>query len=445
MPQAFSLHRDLSVAENLRFTARLHRLPRERSSGARARRCSSAPASRRSPTARAGALSGGMKQKLAIANALLPAPGAPDPRRADRRRRRRRARRDLEHARTSARDDALVVVSTSYLDEAAACDRLVYLDDGRVVATGTPERAPRRRVRSSSTAPGATTPRAIARAARALPYVAGARARRRFARVEVPRAPDAGIDARPRAIWRRSASVRFVSSSSAPVDMESTLLALARGDDVVSRPDHPHARPHQALRRLHRRRRSRPSRSAPGTIFAFLGANGSGKSTTIRMLIGLLKPTAGKIEVDGVDVIRTPRRVRDHIGYMGQKVSLYQGLSLRENVEFYAGLYGLAGAALEQRWGALRERFALAEAETRSASDLPAGIRQRAGLALSTLHQPRVLFLDEPTAGVDVENRLLFWELIQDEARPGSRSSSPRTSSRRSTTATGCPSSTPAA
>ena len=78
-----------------------------------------------------------------------------------------------------------------------------------------------------------------------------------------------------------------------------------------------------------------------GSIFAFLGANGSGKSTTIRMLIGLLTPTAGTIEVDGIDVIAHPRRVRDHIGYMGQKVSLYQGLSLRENVEFYAGLYGL--------------------------------------------------------------------------------------------------------
>jgi drug efflux transport system ATP-binding protein len=158
---------------------------------------------------------------------------------------------------------------------------------------------------------------------------------------------------------------------------------------------------------------------APGSIFAFLGANGSGKSTTIRMLIGLLRPTAGSIEVDGIDVIRQPRRVRDHIGYMGQKVSLYQGLSLRENVEFYAGLYGLSAAQLAQRWGALRERFALGDTENEKAEDLPAGVRQRAGLALSTLHQPRVLFLDEPTAGVDVHNRGLFWELIQDEAQAG--------------------------
>src|SRR5439155_1180147 len=106
-------------------------------------------------------------------------------------------------------------------------------------------------------------------------------------------------------------------------------------------------------------------------------------------------------------------------GYMGQKVSLYQGLTLRENVEFYAGLYGLAGAELAQRWGALRERFALGEAEAEKPEDLPAGIRQRAGLALATLHRPRVLFLDEPTAGVDVRSRGLFWELIQDEADAG--------------------------
>ncbi len=160
-------------------------------------------------------------------------------------------------------------------------------------------------------------------------------------------------------------------------------------------------------------------RVEPGTLFAFLGANGSGKSTTIRMLIGLLTPTAGTIEVDGIDVIRHPRRVRDHIGYMGQKVSLYQGLSLRENVEFYAGLYGLGAAELRERWGALRERLSLAEAESEMPSDLSAGVRQRAGLALSTLHRPRVLFLDEPTAGVDVHNRELFWELIQEEADDG--------------------------
>ena len=157
----------------------------------------------------------------------------------------------------------------------------------------------------------------------------------------------------------------------------------------------------------------------PGSIFAFLGANGSGKSTTIRMLIGLLRPTAGTVTVDGVDVIRHPRRVRDRIGYMGQKVSLYQGLSLRENVEFYGGLQGVAGAELDRRWGELRARFALGAAEREKPEDLPAALRQRAGLAVAMLHRPRLLFLDEPTAGVDVRSRALFWELIQEEAAGG--------------------------
>jgi ABC-2 type transport system ATP-binding protein len=137
------------------------------------------------------------------------------------------------------------------------------------------------------------------------------------------------------------------------------------------------------------------------------------------MLIGLLEPTAGAIRVDGVDVIAEPRRVRDRIGYMGQKVSLYQGLTLRDNVEFYAGLYGLAGDTLERRWSAVRERFALADAEGERTESLPAGVRQRAGLALATLHAPRLLFLDEPTAGVDVASRELFWRIIQDEAQSG--------------------------
>ena len=157
----------------------------------------------------------------------------------------------------------------------------------------------------------------------------------------------------------------------------------------------------------------------PGTIFAFLGGNGSGKSTTIRMLIGILAPTAGEIEVDGIDVVHRPRQVRDHIGYMGQRVSLYQGLTLRENVEFYAGLFGLQGRRLEQRWGELRERFALEQAEGERPENLPAGIRQRAGLALGMLHHPRVLFLDEPTAGVDVRSRHLFWDVIREEAAGG--------------------------
>lgn len=156
-----------------------------------------------------------------------------------------------------------------------------------------------------------------------------------------------------------------------------------------------------------------------GSIFAFLGANGSGKTTTIRMLIGLLAPTAGQVRVAGVDVIAHPRRVREIIGYMGQKVSLYRGLSLYENVEFYGGLHDITGRDLQRAWGELRERFSLGDVEKSHAEDLPAGLRQRAGLALAMLHSPDVLFLDEPTAGVDVGSRALFWELIAEQKRAG--------------------------
>jgi hypothetical protein len=157
------------------------------------------------------------------------------------------------------------------------------------------------------------------------------------------------------------------------------------------------------------------------------------------MLIGLLTPTAGTIEVDGIDVIKTPRLVRDHIGYMGQKVSLYQGLSLRENLEFYAGLYGMAGAPLEECWGELRERFAPAEVEHEKASDLPAGVRQRAGLALSTPHAC-VLFR-RADRGRRFHNACSL--IVSARRRDRVRSSSRRISSRRSSTATGPASSTP--
>ena len=138
------------------------------------------------------------------------------------------------------------------------------------------------------------------------------------------------------------------------------------------------------------------------------------------MLIGLLQPTAGAIEVDGIDVIRTPAPgARPHRLHGAEGQPLPGPLAARERRVLRRPLRARRRRRSSARWGALRERFALGEVEREKPEDLPAGIRQRAGLALSTLHQPRVLFLDEPTAGVDVHNRGLFWELIQDEADAG--------------------------
>ncbi len=158
---------------------------------------------------------------------------------------------------------------------------------------------------------------------------------------------------------------------------------------------------------------------ARGEIFGYLGANGAGKSTTIRMLNGLLAPTSGTGRVAGHDISREPGAVKASIGYMSQKFSLYLDLPVGENVAFFGGAYGLAGAALRARADevlALAELRDLSEVTT---GDLPGGLRQRLALACAILHRPEVVFLDEPTAGVDPVARRTFWRIIRELARGG--------------------------
>jgi ABC-2 type transport system ATP-binding protein len=158
---------------------------------------------------------------------------------------------------------------------------------------------------------------------------------------------------------------------------------------------------------------------APGEIFGFLGANGAGKSTTIRMLCGLLKPTSGTATVGGVDVGRDPEGVKRRIGYMSQKFSLYELLTVNQNIELYGGIYGLGRAAREERRRFVVEMAGLQGREKMLARDLPGGYRQRLALGCAILHEPRILFLDEPTGGVDPVSRRHFWGLIDDLSRSG--------------------------
>ncbi|MFA5909078.1 MAG: ABC transporter ATP-binding protein [Vicinamibacterales bacterium] len=149
-----------------------------------------------------------------------------------------------------------------------------------------------------------------------------------------------------------------------------------------------------------------------GEIFGFLGANGAGKSTTIRMLCGLLKPTSGTALVGGVDVSRDPEAVKRRIGYMSQRFSLYEPLTVDQNIRFFGGIYGLSG----ERFAA-RRKFVLAMAgldgrENTLTRDLPGGWRQRLALGCAILHEPKIVFLDEPTGGVDPLSRRRFWDLI---------------------------------
>ncbi len=158
---------------------------------------------------------------------------------------------------------------------------------------------------------------------------------------------------------------------------------------------------------------------AAGEIFGFLGSNGAGKSTTIRMLCGLLKPTSGTASVGGVDVTSDPEGVKRRIGYMSQRFSLYELLTVDQNIAFFGGIYGLDDAALAKRRAFVIEMAGLEGRENTLARDLAGGWRQRLALGCAILHEPAILFLDEPTGGVDPLSRRQFWRLIDDLSHKG--------------------------
>ncbi len=158
---------------------------------------------------------------------------------------------------------------------------------------------------------------------------------------------------------------------------------------------------------------------AEGEVFGFLGANGAGKSTTIRMLCGLLRPTRGTARVAGLDVTRDPESVKRRIGYMSQRFSLYESLTVDENIRFFGGLYGLSDARLAERRRFVLEMAGLVGREATRARDLAGGWRQRLALGCAILHEPPILFLDEPTGGVDPASRRDFWHLIDELADRG--------------------------
>lgn len=156
-----------------------------------------------------------------------------------------------------------------------------------------------------------------------------------------------------------------------------------------------------------------------GEVFGFLGSNGAGKSTTIRMLCGLLAPTSGTATVDGIDVGRDPEGVKRRIGYMSQRFSLYEQLTVDQNINFFGGIYGLRGSALERRRRFVLQMAGLEGREHTRASELAGGWRQRLALGCAILHEPPIVFLDEPTGGVDPLSRRQFWMLIEQLSQQG--------------------------
>ncbi len=156
-----------------------------------------------------------------------------------------------------------------------------------------------------------------------------------------------------------------------------------------------------------------------GEIFGFLGANGAGKTTAIRILCGLSKPTSGEIHVAGYDAYTQTELIKRNIGYMSQKFSLYEDLTVKENIEFYGGIYGLSKKQIEERMQSLFDRIELHHAKNKLIRDIPLGWRQKLAFMVSIFHNPAIVFLDEPTGGVDPITRRQFWDLIYEASHKG--------------------------
>jgi ABC-2 type transport system ATP-binding protein len=156
-----------------------------------------------------------------------------------------------------------------------------------------------------------------------------------------------------------------------------------------------------------------------GEIFGFLGANGAGKTTAMRMLCGLLTPTSGEATIAGFDVYKQTEQIKKNIGYMSQKFSLYEDLTVRENITFFGGIYGLSDAQINEKSEVLIRQLGLGQEAKKLVGSLPLGWKQKLAFSVAVLHEPKIVFLDEPTGGVDPVTRRQFWDLIYDAASRG--------------------------
>lgn len=156
-----------------------------------------------------------------------------------------------------------------------------------------------------------------------------------------------------------------------------------------------------------------------GEIFGFLGANGAGKTTAMRMLCGLSTPSSGQASIAGFDIYTQTEQIKKHIGYMSQKFSLYEDLTIKENIQFFGGIYGLSDQQLKDKSKQLIEQLGLADQTKKLVGDLPLGWKQKLAFSVAILHQPKIVFLDEPTGGVDPVTRRQFWDLIYEASAKG--------------------------
>ncbi|MBI5520517.1 MAG: ABC transporter ATP-binding protein [Desulfovibrio sp.] len=454
MPQKFGLYEDLSVGENLRLYAEVRGLP---------------PAERAATFERllhftgladftsrlAGRLSGGMKQKLGLACAMIKRPElllldepsvGVDP----------ISRRELwRMVRELAGQGIGVVWSTSYLDEAEACDEVLLLSGGRLLFSGRPGELTGRvrgrvlQVRGLDGPPQGGSPgsepdesggelggesggesgggrkRGVLRRALGLPGVIDGVIQGRHVRLVLGQ----GAQAPDLAAMRAGHGAELVP---VPPRFEDAFLDILGGgpggvSPLAARMQNkpPNANSVVEARQLTKRFGDFTAAQdidfaiRQGEIFGLLGPNGAGKSTTFKMMCGLLKPTAGEALVDGLVLGKSRGAARERIGYMAQKFSLYGTLSVRQNLDFFSGVYGLEGAARKSAVEGMIETFALAPYLSASADELPLGFKQRLALACAVMHEPPVLFLDEPTSGVDPITRREFWTHINGMVERG--------------------------
>lgn len=422
MPQRFGLYDDLSVEENLSLYADLYGLDR-------ATRCerlaeildATGLAPFRARLARH--LSGGMRQKLALGAALLASPPlmlldepsvGVDP----------LSRRELwDLALRLAGRDATLVWSTAYLDEAERCERVLLLHEGRLLADGPPAAlAGEMRGRVCRLLPPDGRPRPLFLQLFRRPGITDVSVRGGALRLvltgELP--PAAALPAAAPAPPRlEDAVVARLAGTAPPIAVPLPTAAA----------DPPSANGHaeEVIRVRDLVRRFGDFRAVDGLsfvvrrgeIFGLLGPNGAGKSTTFRILCGLLPPSEGEAIVLGYDLRRAAPRARARIGYMAQKFSLYADLPVQANLEFAATAYGLPGWRRRARIRALAEEFELTPVLRRRSGDLPPGLRQRLAMAAALVHEPEILFLDEPTSGVDPLARRAFWYRIARLAEAG--------------------------
>ena len=425
MPQRFGLYEDLTVQENLDLYADLHglaRAARHARYGELLRLTGLGPFGRRL----ARDLSGGMKQKLGLACTLVHPPRlllldeptvGVDP----------ISRRELWSivGGLVARGDTGILISTAYLDEAERCAHVLLVHKGRLLAQGPPEG-----FRSSMAGRGffATAQDLSGRAVEAIvardPAILDTVVQRDGVRVvmRAGAAPPAlsGITFTPVAPRFEDAFVERLRDAASPSPVAVTQATPSPAPARLPAP--------KVMIEAHELRRTFGAFEAVrgisfqverGRIFGLLGANGAGKTTTFRMLCGLLPPSSGTLAIAGVDVRAAPAAARARIGYMSQKFSLYGDLSVAQNLAFFASAYGLTGAQRARRLHWAADAFGLGPFWDTNAADLALGFKQHLALSCALIHEPKVLFLDEPTSGVDPLARREFWRRINALAWDG--------------------------